>query len=185
VLADIAGKGISAALLMASLQANLRGQYAQTSADLVRVLYTLKRIFYESTAPSHYATLFFGIYEEATRRLQYANCGHLPPVLRRAGGGLERLGGTAPVVGLFDEWSCTSSEIVVAPDDALVIFTGGVCDALSDAGEEFGEDRLLELIAAHPPAPAAAMLRTIVEGVQAHASATPFDDLTLMVARGR
>jgi phosphoserine phosphatase RsbU/P len=185
VLADISGKGISAALLMASLQANLRGQYAQTSADLVRVLYSLNRIFYDSTAPSHYATLFFGIYDEDTRRLQYANCGHLPPALRRADGTLERLDGTAPVVGLFDEWTCASREIVLDAGDSLVIFSDGVTDALNDAGEEFGEDRLLEVIEAHPADAAAPLMRTIVDHVTAYASATPFDDLTLMVATGR
>jgi uncharacterized membrane protein (UPF0136 family) len=185
VLADISGKGISAALLMASLQANLRGQYAQTSVDLVRVLYTLNRIFYDSTAPSHYATLFFGIYDENTRRLQYANCGHLPPALRRAEGTIERLDGTAPVVGLFDEWSCTSREIVLDAGDSLVIFSDGVTDALSDAGDEFGEERLLRVIQEHPGTAAAPLMRTIVEHVTEHASATPFDDLTLVVATGR
>lgn len=185
VLADISGKGISAALLMASLQANLRGQYAQTSADLVRVLCTLNRIFYDSTAPSHYATLFFGIYEEDTRRLQYANCGHLPPALRRADGALERLDGTGPVVGLFDEWACTSRQIVLDPGDSLVIFSDGVTDALNDAEEEFGEERLLQVIQDHPGHAAAPLMDAIVEHVTAYASATPFDDLTLMVVTGR
>jgi len=185
VLADISGKGISAALLMASLQANLRGQYAQTSADLERVLYSLNRTFYESTATSHYATLFFGIYDEDTRRLQYANCGHLPPVLRRRNGTLERLEGTAPVVGLFDEWSCTSREIVVAPGDSLVIFSDGVTDALNDLGEEFGEERLLGLIQEHPGDSAEALMQAIITRVASFASATPFDDLTLMIGTGR
>jgi hypothetical protein len=184
VLADISGKGISGTLLMASLQA-LRGQYAETSADLVRVLHTLNRIFYESTAPSHYTTLFFGICDEGTRRLQYANCGHLPPVLRRVGGALERLAGTAPVVGVFDEWSCTSSEIALGAGDALVIFSDGVCDALSDEEEEFGEERLLEVIRAQPPGPAAAMLGTIVDAVEAHASATPFERLDADSGEGK
>jgi phosphoserine phosphatase RsbU/P len=185
VLADISGKGISAALLMASLQANLRGQYAQTSADLVRVLYSLNRIFYDTTAPSHYATLFFGIYDEDTRRLQYANCGHLPPALRRADGTLERLDGTAPVVGLFDEWTCSSREIVLDAGDSLVIFSDGVTDALNEAGEEFGEERLLQVIETHPAAAAAPLMRTIVDAVTGYTSGPPFDDLTLMVARGR
>jgi len=185
VLADISGKGISAALLMASLQANLRGQYAQTSADLERVLYSLNRTFYESTATSHYATLFFGIYDEDTRRLQYANCGHLPPVLRRRNGTLERLEGTAPVVGLFDEWSCTSREIVVAPGDSLVIFSDGVTDALNDLGEEFGEERLLGLIQEHPGDSAEALMQAIITRVASFASAIPFDDLTLMIGTGR
>ena len=102
VLADISGKGISAALLMASLQANLRAQYANAPHDLAQVLGTVNKIFFDSTASNHYATLFFGVYHETERTLRYANCGHLPPVLLRADGQVERLGVTAPVVGLFD-----------------------------------------------------------------------------------
>lgn len=149
------------------------------------MLYSLNRTFYESTATSHYATLFFGIYDEDTRRLQYANCGHLPPVLRRRNGTLERLEGTAPVVGLFDEWSCTSREIVVAPGDSLVIFSDGVTDALNDLGEEFGEERLLGLIQEHPGDSAEALMQAIITRVASFASATPFDDLTLMIGTGR
>ena len=84
VLADISGKGISAALLMASLQASLRAQYTVAPADVRAVLRTVNRVFYGSTATNHYATLFFGVYDETTRELQYANCGHLPPILRRS-----------------------------------------------------------------------------------------------------
>ena len=91
VLADISGKGISAALLMASLQANLRAQYANAPHDLAQVLGTVNKIFFDSTASNHYATLFFGVYHEADRTLHYANCGHLPPILLRANGA----GGTA------------------------------------------------------------------------------------------
>lgn len=185
VLADISGKGISAALLMASLQANLRGQYAQTSADLERVLYSLNQIFYESTAASHYATLFFGIYDEDTRRLRYANCGHLPPILRRTGGGLERLGATAPVVGLFDEWACSSREIGLASGDSLVIFSDGVTDALNEQEEEFGEDRLLQLVGAHNGRSAQSLRCAIIDAVTGYSTATPFDDLTLLVATAR
>ena len=115
VLADISGKGISAALLMASLQANLRAQYANAPHDLAQVLGTVNKIFFDSTASNHYATLFFGVYHETERTLRYANCGHLPPVLLRADGQVERLGVTAPVVGLFDTpWECATGETSLA-----------------------------------------------------------------------
>ena len=140
VLADISGKGISAALLMASLQANLRAQYANAPHDLAQVLGTVNKIFFDSTASNHYATLFFGVYHETGRTLRYANCGHLPPVLLRAGGQVERLGVTAPVVGLFDSpWECTTGEISLAVGDTLVIFTDGVSEATSEEGDEFGK----------------------------------------------
>jgi sigma-B regulation protein RsbU (phosphoserine phosphatase) len=86
VLADIAGKGVSGALLMANLQANLRSQYAMALDDLPRLLKSVNQLFYDNTAEGSYATLFFGDYDDANRRLRYANCGHLPPLLLRAGG---------------------------------------------------------------------------------------------------
>jgi len=86
VLADIAGKGISAALLMANLQANLRSQYATALDNLPQLLQSVNRLFYESTEPNNYATLFFATYDDATRRLTYVNCGHNPPVLLRRDG---------------------------------------------------------------------------------------------------
>src|SRR6266478_3832711 len=83
VLADIAGKGVSGALLMANLQANLRSQYAMAVDDLPQLLASVNRLFYESTGDASYATLFFADYDDCSRRLRYANCGHLPPLLQR------------------------------------------------------------------------------------------------------
>jgi serine phosphatase RsbU (regulator of sigma subunit) len=114
VLADISGKGISAALLMASLQASLRAQYTAAPADLRAVLCTVNRVFYGSTATNHYATLFFGVYDETTRRFQHANCGHLRPMIRRGTGPVERLQPTATVIGLFDVWDCRTAETTLA-----------------------------------------------------------------------
>ena len=87
VLADIAGKGISGALLMANLQANLRSQYAMALDDLPRQLKSVNQLFFENTSESSYATLFFADYDDSSRRLRYVNCGHLPPLLLRASNG--------------------------------------------------------------------------------------------------
>ena len=186
VLADISGKGISAALLMASLQANLRAQYANAPHDLAQVLGTVNKIFFDSTASNHYATLFFGVYHETERRLRYANCGHLPPVLLRATGQVERLSVTAPVVGLFDvPWECATGETSLAVGDTLVIFTDGVSEATSAEGDEFGEERLIALLQRHVDMPAAALLDAIVAAVGDYGGAEQYDDLTLIVARVR
>ena len=186
VLADISGKGISAALLMASLQANLRAQYVYALEDMPRVLLTVNHIFYESTASNHYATLFFGLYDEATRRLRYANCGHLPPILVRASGCVERLQVTAPVIGLFEPWVCETGEVTLEPDDLFVVFTDGVSEALSSDEEEFGEERLIALLEAQPrDRDAETVLEEIVRAVRTHSGPNQFDDLTLIVARGK
>ncbi len=186
VLADISGKGISAALLMASLQANLRAQYANAPNDLARVLASVNKIFFDSTASNHYATLFFGVYDESQRRLTYANCGHLPPIVLRADGTVVRLGVTAPVVGLFEApWHCTTGETCLLPGDTLVVFTDGVSEATSDDGDEFGEERLIELVRRRSGLPAPALLDAIVTAVREHSSEEQFDDLTLIVAHVR
>ena len=114
VLADIAGKGVSGALLMANLQANLRSQYAMAVDDLPRLLASVNRLFYESTDDASYATLFFADYDDSSRKLRYANCGHLPPLLLRARGSsqdqvsetpkVEWLRSTCTVMGLFEAW---------------------------------------------------------------------------------
>jgi len=183
VLADISGKGISAALLMASLQANLRALYRQAPHDLARLLDAVNRTFYDSTAANHYATLFFGLYDDATRVLTYANCGHLPPVLLRADGSVERLGVTAGVIGLFTPWECCTSTVGLAAGDTLVVFTDGASEASSNGGEEFGEDRLLAVIREHRGEPAVQLLQTIVDEVRAYGGVDQYDDLTLIVAQ--
>lgn len=129
VLADISGKGMSAALLMANLQANLRGQYALALEDMRRLLRSVNLLFYRNTETSHYATMFFGIYDDRTRRLRYVNCGHNPPILMRAKGDVERLPATATVLGLFEDWDCSVAECELASGDVLVIYTDGITEA--------------------------------------------------------
>jgi serine phosphatase RsbU (regulator of sigma subunit) len=185
VLADISGKGLSAALLMASLQAGLRAQFTSAPTDVPGVLRSVNRVFSGSTATNHYATVFFAVYDEATRRLQYANCGHLPPILRRASGRIERLAPTATVVGMFDEWECATAETTIGVGDTLFVFSDGAPDALDATGEEFGDDRLISLVDTHHEASAAALLDCVVTAVTTHGGPQQYDDLTLLVARGR
>jgi phosphoserine phosphatase RsbU/P len=185
VLADISGKGISAALLMASLQASLRGQYSQAPDDLPRVLREVNRTFFESTASSRYATLFFGIYDDRTSRMQYANCGHPPPMLLASAGALDRLQPTGPAIGLFDEWRCTTGEVALTRQDTLVMFSDGVVEAFNAQGQEFGDARLLDLVRAQAGASAATLVDAIAGAVQQHSGPALSDDLTLVVARGR
>jgi phosphoserine phosphatase RsbU/P len=182
VLADIAGKGMSAALLMANLQAHLRSQSAILVQDLPRSLRSVNRMFYESTEPSNYATLFLGVYEDATRRLWYANCGHNPPLLLR-GESVERLVATATVLGLFEEWECVVAETKLAPGDILAIYTDGVVEAMNANQEEFGEARLVQTLQENRHLNAISLLDAVVAGVQQFAAGEQSDDLTLLVAR--
>lgn len=185
VVADISGKGIAGALLMANLQANLRSQYLVASDDLPRLLTSVNQLFFENTAENQYATLFFGDYSDDTRRLRYANCGHFPPFLLRADGTVEQLASTATVLGLFENWTTTTVDCEFRPGDVLVIYTDGVIEAANPGEEEFGTARLIETIGANREMPAAALVKTIQTAVQAFAQGVPGDDITVVVARVR
>jgi sigma-B regulation protein RsbU (phosphoserine phosphatase) len=183
LLADIAGKGISGALLMANLQANLRSQYAVALDDPSRLLRSVNQLFFENTAESSYATLFFADYDDASRRLRYANCGHNPPVLIRADGGVERLSATTTVLGLFEDWECPIGEQRLHPGDTLVLYSDGVTEAQSDEGEEFGEMRLVETILKFRHLLPIELLNRLLEAVQKFGGSEQADDITLVIAR--
>ena len=182
VLADVAGKGISAALLMANLQAHLRSQSALLAKDLPSTLQSVNRLFFESTEPNKYATLFLGVYDDVTRCLHYANCGHNPPVLLRADS-VELLTSTATVLGLFESWECETAEICLHPEDTLAICTDGVLEATNPEGEEFGEEGLVATLRSNPQLSASALLEAVVATVKQYAPGEQADDLTLVIAR--
>jgi sigma-B regulation protein RsbU (phosphoserine phosphatase) len=185
VLADIAGKGIPGALLMANLQADVRSQCAIASQNLAQFLKSVNQSFYESTDEGSYATLFFADYQDSTRRLRFANCGHNPPFLVRSNGTAERLASTATVLGLFEKWESSICDAQIAQGDVLVIYTDGITEASNSAGEEFGENRLLEVIRDHIAAPLPSLLDAILAAALEFSGSTVRDDLTLVVARGR
>src|SRR5262249_44220826 len=154
VIGDIAGKGMAAALLMANLQANFGSECAIATDEPKRFLSSVNQLFYENTADGDYATFFYAEYDDATRQLRYANCGHLPAILLRKDGTIERLSATATVLGLFTEWDCEIGEKELKPGDVLVLYTDGVTESFNEVREEFGEERLIETIrrnAGHSP----------------------------------
>ena len=185
VVADISGKGMSAALLMANLQANLRGQYALALEDVPRLLRSVNLLFYKNTETSHYATMFFAIYDDASRLLRYVNCGHNPPIVLRANGNVERLAATATVLGLFEEWDCAVAECELAPGDVLVIYTDGISEAGPNEEEEFGDDRLIAATRKHQQQSAGEILENILSDVQQFSRGEQADDMTLIVAHCR
>jgi len=183
LVGDISGKGMAAALLMANLQANLRSQFALAREQPQLLLQSVNRLFYENTVDSAYATFFFADYDERARRLRYANCGHLPALLLRRDGAVERLHSTGTVLGLFKEWECPAAECPFYPGDALVLYTDGVTESFNAAEEEFGEQRLLEALQQHRELPAAGLLAFVVEEIQKFSPLEQHDDITLIVAK--
>jgi serine phosphatase RsbU (regulator of sigma subunit) len=183
VVGDIAGKGIAAALLMANLQANLRSQCAIALDQPRRFLQQVNRLFFENSTEAAYATLFFAEYDDAERRLRYANCGHLCALLLRHDGTVDRLDSTGTVLGMFREWDCSIGERRLQPGDTLALYTDGITESFDDAGEEFGEHRLTEALRTWRERSPSELVAAIVDAVRQHSPAEQYDDITLIVAR--
>jgi serine phosphatase RsbU (regulator of sigma subunit)/catechol 2,3-dioxygenase-like lactoylglutathione lyase family enzyme len=185
VIGDIAGKGIAAALLMANLQANLRSQCATAAAQPSQFLDSVNQLFYENTADGDYATFFFSEYDDVSRRLRYANCGHLPALLLRRDGSLERLNSTATVLGLFDKWDCTLEVHQLFPGDTLVLYTDGATESFNDSGEEFGERRLIEALQRHRALAPQDLIDSVLAEVRGFNPQEQQDDITLIIGQVR
>jgi len=185
VLADISGKGMAAALLMAHLQASLRSQIAIAADQPERFLKSVNELFCENSPESTYATLFFAEYDENSSRLRYASCGHPSTLLLRQDGSTDRLASTGVALGLFREWDCSIAERVLSPGDTLAIYSDGVTEAFSDAGAEFGEDRLWDALRRYRDLPARDIVAAIVDEVRRFSPEEQRDDITLIVATRR
>ncbi len=179
---------------MANLQANLRSQYPMAVDDLPRLLASVNRLFYESTDDASYATVFFADYDDSSRKLRYANCGHLPPLLLRACGSsrdhvseapkVEWLRSTCTVMGLFEAWHCEIAEVRLAPGDTLALYTDGITEATNADGEEFGESHLLDTLGSHSHLPVESLLEAVVAAVQQFSTGSEQqDDITAVIAR--
>ena len=185
VIGDTSGKGIAAALLMANLQANLRSQCAIALDEPERFLCSVNQLFYENTIDVSYATLFFAQYDDRAQRFVYANCGHLPALLLRSDGTLERLSSTCTVLGLFQDWQCAIGERRLSPGDTLALYTDGITEAFNPAGEEFGEQRFVEALRRHRGLPSQALMESVLQEVQHFSPHEQHDDITLIVAKCR
>ncbi len=184
VVADVSGKGIAAALLMANLQGCFRSLCDSGPRSSPRwMLRAVNSLFYDCTPPEQYATLFFGQYDDATGRLAYVNCGHPPAVLAHAAGPLERLLPTATVIGAFRDWTCEERDIVLAPGDTLVVYSDGVTEAGIDTEREFGEARLLSMVQAGGAAGLEPLVDSIVDTAREASAGGHTDDITVLGVR--
>lgn len=194
VIGDVAGKGTAAALLMANLQAHFRNQcetyWNRPFTPIVleqpaRFLRTVNRFFYENTTDGVFATLFFAEYDDNTQRLRYANCGHLSALLLRDNNNLERLDSTCTVLGLSNTWDCAIAESRLFPGDTIAFYTDGVTESFNEAGEEFGEQRLIDGLRQYRELPLQDLLASLAEQVREFSPHEQHDDITLVVARCR
>jgi phosphoserine phosphatase RsbU/P len=205
---DISGKGISAALLMATIHSAVRAYEQELMAPVTaasasygtdmriatvaprvarpspaQMLWLLNRHIYQSTQPEKYATLFLGFYDDDTRRLTYSNAGHLPPIILSENGEVRRLDVGGTVIGLFDDVGYEEQTVELYAGDMFIAFSDGMTEPENEFGE-FGEERLLETIAAHRHLPLERISEVAIAAVQDWIGATEQpDDVTLVLAR--
>jgi len=197
-IGDVAGKGISAALLMAAIQSTMRTQLTAgvplaavagrggtgtihlSTADVVS---QLNRQLYANTSPEKYATFYFGLYDDATNELTYTNAGHLPPMLVR-GGEVEMLEVTGTVVGAFPETRYEEKSLRLVPGDMLVAYTDGIVEPENVYGEMFGETRLQELLLKYASRDSSEIIARAMEAVMEWTGSSELqDDMTMVIAR--
>jgi sigma-B regulation protein RsbU (phosphoserine phosphatase) len=185
-LADVSGKGVPAALLMAHLQATVRSLCRPPVRNLPALLCEVNRIFLGATASERHATAFFGVYDDEDRRLRYVNCGHNPPFLLRRDGFAQTLQPTATVLGLMEDWRADEVVVTAAPGDTLLIYSDGVTEAGGGDGEEFGEARLLDLLRRLRHRPVTSLPADLLAAVDRFVGRPGAeDDRTVIAARAR
>jgi len=183
VIADVAGKSMPAALLMATFQASLKTLSA-TSPDLVDLVCGLNRYASDhSIRGSRFTTAFLGEFDPATRMLKYVNAGHNPPV-RLRGIEVESLKAGGVPLGILKDANYESGETILQPGDVLAIYTDGVVEAENVSGGEFGEDRMLASLRAVPNGTAQQLIQQLMAQIELFVGTAPqHDDITCMIVK--
>jgi sigma-B regulation protein RsbU (phosphoserine phosphatase) len=186
-IGDVSGKGIAAALTMASLQASLRSEATRAPENLAALMSSVNRLVYEASSSNRYATFFYGQYNPATRQLTYVNAGHNPPMLfHRTGKDLQmsrlEVGGT--VVGLLESFPYEQGSLRIEPGDVFIAFTDGISESMNGADEEWGEKALIETVKACSGLSPSQTITGIMQAADKFvAGAKQHDDMTLVVLR--
>lgn len=182
-IGDVSGKGTGAALLMATVRAAFRA-HLETPCTLQHLIASLNETLVQSSNTNSFVSFFYGEIDAATGHVDSVNAGHNPPMLVRASGEVERLKADGLILGVFAGVRHKQSENRLNPGDLLVAYSDGVTETQNEAGEEFGEERLIELLQANRAAPAAAIQKMVSNGIKTFAGAAPqYDDVTLVVVK--
>ena len=179
-IADIAGKGLPAALLMSNLQAAVRA-FAQDAASPASINNSVNRLLCRNMASGRFATFCYARIDPAARRIVYSNAGHNPPLLLRGDGSVETLGDGGMVLGIFPDTQYDQSELSLRPGDRLLFYTDGITEARNPEGEEYGEDRLAAAALAVSAPEALAIKDAVLADVNAFTDGKFEDDATLIV----
>jgi sigma-B regulation protein RsbU (phosphoserine phosphatase) len=188
-IGDVAGKGISAALLMATIQSTMRTQLSSNNGhgfahlSAARMVSVLNQQLYATTAPEKYATFYFALYEESNHSLTYTNAGHLAPMLLR-GADFQMLNSTGTVVGAFPFARYEERTVLLEHGDILVAYTDGIAEPENAYGEMFGEERLKDLVVKYSKSDSSEIIARSMEAVNQWTGSSELqDDMTMVVVR--
>ena len=179
-IADVVGKGVPAALLMSNVQATVRA-LAVDAVTPGMLVGKLNSSVHRNTTPGKFVTFFYCVVDQNAGKLTYTNAGHCAPVLVRANGDAVRLAAGGAVLGVFPDWPFEQAEVTLRPGDRLVLFTDGVTEASNARDEEFGEERLAELISALRDRGAHELKNRVLQTVSSFTGGRAQDDATLVV----
>ena len=183
VVADVSGKGVSAALLVSATRALIRSA-VETGASLLEIARFVNR-FFRASGNGHYVTLFNGVLDPETRVLTYINAGHNPPVLSRADGTVGRLDQAGLPLGLFDRCDHRETRVALHPDDVLAVYTDGVVEPSNERDEQFGDERLVAALRRAAPAGCRDATGSVLTELRNFAGVTLHDDRTLVLLKTR
>jgi len=181
-IADVAGKGMPAALLMSSLQATLKPLIAQNLAPR-DLCYRMNRILCDLTPVGKFVSFFYGILDNKENRLTYCNAGHNPPLLVRVDGSSAELKAAGAVLGQFPQWFYEQSEVQLRSGDRLLIFTDGLVEACNTEEEQFGEESVLRIARENPGTSARDLLSRLLSAAAQHCGQSFQDDASLIVLK--
>jgi phosphoserine phosphatase RsbU/P len=182
-VADVAGKGVPAALLMATFRAALRVQ-RQVDAGVGTTVAALNRVLLDSMDSSRFVTAVYGVLACDTGRFTYANCGHNPPLVLRASGACEQLPSGGPALGMWNAVAFTARAVTLEAGDTLVLYTDGVVETADAEDCHFGVERLEQVVRANGHRPVREAVEAVVAAARAFSGRVAFDDdVTLVLVR--
>jgi phosphoserine phosphatase RsbU/P len=182
-LGDVSGKGMPAALMVMAFDARLR-VLAEDEETAVTLITRLNKITCANCPSNRFITFFYGVLDPSTGQLSYANAGHNPPYVVRASGAVEPLPGGGPVLGILPIAPYKQDQARLDPGDMLVIYSDGVTEATNTSEEEFGEERLMDVLRNRRNEPSSAIVGAVMESLNQFTLGAPqADDITLVVAR--
>lgn len=182
-IADVSGKGAGAALLMANLQASVRA-LAGTGLPIREMVFRINNLIHGNTALDKFITFFYGVLDTEARTFVFCNAGHNPPVRMSAGGEATLLERGGVILGMMANVAYETGEVSLAPGDRLLFYTDGVSEAVNEKGEEFGTDRIMDVLRSVPEGSASGLIEAMMDAVvRFRGKAEQNDDLTLMAVK--